>query len=168
MLVEMGKLAVTCWLYSKPQSCQSIAYSGLKNTLVDRYNISGQNSFIIKCKTGYISYTSRTFMHGNKIGSNSLVNVICSESSFLNEHIHLNAVTECLVSDKSRNVGSSDDLVLSGNHVLRTKAVLKFLETLIDEVSESVKDFRTFSVRNSVDSLIAITITVTDHVHETF
>ena len=50
---------------------------------------------------------------GHKIGPDTLSDIISAKCSFFDKHIHLNAVTEGFVGNKSGNLRGGDDIVFS-------------------------------------------------------
>ena len=135
-------LAVSSRLCAEAQCAQRITDTGLQDAVFNFNGITGRCSFIVKRIACDFLGAERAFMHGHKIGADTPADILFSKRTVLDEHIHFNPMTECLMRNQTGNFRGGDNFILARHNRLCVNDFLCRLYGFRKLVTKTGKQFR--------------------------
>ena len=113
LVFKVLTLAVAGGGNAQTQGAQRVADAGLEDAAVDLDHVARRRALVVEGVARHVLGAERALVHRDQVGADALAHVILAQGAVLDEHIHLNAVTEGLVRDQTGDLGRGDDLVFA-------------------------------------------------------
>ena len=104
-MFEVFALAIAGRRGAKTKRGELVADTGFEDAMIDLGYVARERAFIIEGVRGDVLGAKRAFVHGDKVRTDALVDVILSERAVFDKHVHLDAVTERFMRDEAGNLG---------------------------------------------------------------